>query len=782
MNKIKKNNDVLGDNYFNLGRNYYRIGEINRALSYLKQSELTFSQLPKGQYVIDRLVGVFQELATIHLEQNNLDSALIFLQKSDDLFKIKKNIRSEFTNKKLLGEFYKRIGDKAKAKLFFNEAIKMVLEQNGSFRIIASTARQYTNLASLEYDLQNYSEALYNYQKALTHLFYNMGEEAEFPNPIDLQVVRTLDGIQALDGKAKSLYQLYLQNQDLSQLELALSTYQLAAELIKKARQDIMTSGSKQQLAGEVLPVYERAIQVALKMHEVTGEQKYLDQALTFAESNKAILLLESINEQVAKNYGGIPDSLQEKERDVRINIAFYQKNINGEKQKGEKGDAAKISEWEKELFELQQAYSDLVGLLEKEYPKYYSFKYDTRLAELNTIQDQLLDRKSALVEYFVGEQNIFLFLITKENAQVITIAKNETFEEDVQQLLDAVNTPATEPSSIQSFTQLSYQTYQKYLAPALANLPDRITRLIIIPDDRLTYMPFEVLLQEQLEEGTDNVNQKKLPYLLKKYQISYSYSSTLLVNSFGKTKQNAGKPLLAMAPSFNSPLASVNRNCTPEDLYSLQCSPLEVETIAKKLGGVSIIGRAADREFFIQQAGQYRILHLATHSCTDQENPMLSKIYFSDEDLSNYDLYNLELSADLAVLSSCNSGSGKLIEGEGVMSLSKGFIHAGCPSTLISLWSVDDCATSDIMIRFYDQLEKGLAKDEALRKAKLSYLESVDKLHQHPYYWAAFVQMGNFVPLHHRGWPKTYYLVGMLILLAGGIFWKKNRRSKQAA
>lgn len=772
-------NDNLATLYLDLGKIYEKIGNYQLSFSYLFLSKSVLLELDKGDYVNDQITIVYQELARNLLKREELDSAFVYLEKAIGNQK-KFNTIYEYVNYEILGEYYRKRKEFYLSRKNFKKAYEIALGSKNAINV-TSTARQYTNLANLEYELQNYQEALDNYQKALTHLFYNFEEEGDYPNPSSLQVARPLDGIQGLHNKAKTLYHLYLENQNLEDLELSLSTYQLAAQLIKKARQDIMTSGSKQLLAGEVLPVYEGAIQTALKLQEITGDKNYLEQAFQFAESNKAILLLESINEQVAKNYGGIPDSLQEKERDLRIDIAFYEKTINKEKQKGEEGDVEKIDEWEKVLFDLRQDYADLVDLLEKEYPRYYEFKYDTRLAQVADIQTQLLDRKSALIEYFVGEEQLFLFRITKTDLQVFAIPKTESYTKEVQELLDAINTPVTNATAIDSFAAVSQAVYEKYLSPALKGLSSTVDRLIVIPDDRLTYLPFEVLLEQPLQEAGDGSGLAQLPYLLKHYRLNYSYSSTLLLNSLNEEREEAPKSMLAMAPSFNSPLASTNRNCTPEQLYSLQCSPFEVETIGNKLNGKYIVGKEAVRDHFIREASQYRILHLATHSCSDQENPMMSKIYFADGDLSNYELYNMELGADLAVLSSCNSGSGKLVRGEGVMSLSKGFIHAGCPSTVISLWSVDDCATSDIMIRFYEQLGRGQSKDGALQNAKLNYLETVDKLHQHPYYWAAFVQMGNFDPLQQKGWPRAYYLVLGLILVAGGVFWNRSRRRAAA-
>ena len=173
--------------------------------------------------------------------------------------------------------------------------------------------------------------------------------------------------------------------------------------------------------------------------------------------------------------------------------------------------------------------------------------------------------------------------------------------------------------------------------------------------------------------------------------------------------------------------------------------------------------------------------MHLATHACINEQDPMLSKIYFSDDYLTYYDLNNLELNADLAVLSACNTGNGKLEKGEGVMSIAKGFIQAGVPSVVTSLWSVDDCATSDIMIHFYKYLKEGQVKDEALRNAKLEYLQTADKAHAHPFYWGAFVQFGNTNSLDYlsEGEPwTTFIFIGLLgimfYVLLRRVYYKK--------
>ena len=532
------------------------------------------------------------------------------------------------------------------------------------------------------------------------------------------------------------------------------------------------------------MPIYEGAIRVALELNRVTGKEAYLEQAFQFAESNKAILLLESINEEAAKNYGGIPDSLLEKESSLRVEIAFYQRIINEEKQKKEKEKTEKIKTWESELFDFRQKYNNLVDLLETEYPKYYQLKYDTRLVSVKEVQERLLNEESILIEYFVGEDNIYLFQISNQAFKVLELPKSEQFKTELNAFLNVLNRPRGSASSFEEYIHLAHGTFNQYLASALDGISDDIKRLIIIPDDLFNFLPFEVLLIQEAERTDLTYSPSKLHYLLEAYVLNYNYSATLLANSIQEKPARRGKlkPLLAMAPSFSSPLINNNRNCSADELYSLSCSPYEVKSIGELSNGKVVLGIEATKERFEREAPKYRILHLATHSCADQEDARFSKIYFMDDYLSNLDLFNLDLQAELAVLSSCNTGSGQLVRGDGVMSLSKGFIHAGIPSTLISLWAVDDCATSDVMILFYNELKKGKSKDEALQQAKIKYMEQVDKAHQHPYYWAAFVQMGSYSPINmeNRFNRWQWLLLGMGLLAGAGLVYQK--RIKKAA
>ncbi|NUM82175.1 CHAT domain-containing protein [bacterium] len=215
------------------------------------------------------------------------------------------------------------------------------------------------------------------------------------------------------------------------------------------------------------------------------------------------------------------------------------------------------------------------------------------------------------------------------------------------------------------------------------------------------------------------------------------------------------------------------------EGLRSLPWSEKELDAIAEVLPGKFYKFTDASEERFKSEAPKHRIIHLATHAIIDDKAPLYSKLIFAknpkgreDGLLHTYELYNMRLNADLAVLSACNTGSGMLVRGEGVISLARGFLYAGCPSIVMSLWSIDDKSTSLLMRNFYEGLSQGLTKDEALRESKLKMINSGDPVMSNPYYWAGFVTIGDTRPIRieNPGRPDwwIYILAGIIIVLAG--------------
>ncbi len=282
----------------------------------------------------------------------------------------------------------------------------------------------------------------------------------------------------------------------------------------------------------------------------------------------------------------------------------------------------------------------------------------------------------------------------------------------------------------------------------------------MIIPDDELNYLPFEALQDE---------NKK---YLLEQFSVQYQFSTAL----FGDNPQSGYlAKSLAFAPFINAGF--------PEDaagtFYSvLPASKDEVEN----LNGKILTDTSATKKNFLRHSNSYPLLHLATHATVNNDTPAHSFIAFYPHD-RDYKLYAGEIaslrldSVKLVILSACETGTGKLIKGEGLMSLSRAFAYAGCPDIITSLWKAEDRTTSFITQRLHYYLEKRYSKDMALQQAKLDLLKSneIDPRYKTPDYWAHLIYIGNYE--EDRG-SKTWWWIALAII-GGAFLYKMVRRKK---
>ncbi|MEM9856895.1 MAG: CHAT domain-containing protein, partial [Bacteroidota bacterium] len=196
-----------------------------------------------------------------------------------------------------------------------------------------------------------------------------------------------------------------------------------------------------------------------------------------------------------------------------------------------------------------------------------------------------------------------------------------------------------------------------------------------------------------------------------------------------------------------NTNISELRGSSLVDNLGELPGSTKELDNISKLWPGLTFKGQDATEAAFRKHAPSAGIIHLATHSLVDHNNPMNSVIVFSENNqneedglLHTYELLNMKLNASLVTLSACNTGVGKYYEGEGMISLATGFNMAGVDNIVMSLWPVPDQTTSVIMTSFYSYLQKGKEVSEALRQAKLDFISSQDENLKHPYYWAGFV------------------------------------------
>jgi CHAT domain-containing protein len=335
-------------------------------------------------------------------------------------------------------------------------------------------------------------------------------------------------------------------------------------------------------------------------------------------------------------------------------------------------------------------------------------------------------------------------------------------------------------------FVSLGRKFYNILIEPCL-EYTDR-KNLTIVPDGAITYIPFEALVIEDTD--TEYINYMTLPYMIKEYSIGYSHSSTLMFSKRLQTKSPL-KKVLAFAPNYNNPVHEIDPVLMRQVFEGTEyMAPLvgtikEVQSIDETVPADVFINEQATESNFKKFASDYNVLHLAMHTFMKDDDPLYSLLAFSDvsgdtlEDnrLYAYEIYNLKLNASMAVLSSCNSGLGKMQKGEGMMSLARGFIYAGCPSIVMTLWQVADKSSSELMTSFYRYLKKGKSKQEAMRLAKTDYLELADDLTSNPYFWSGFVVLGDSSPIYKKS-GLAYWMVVITVFI-GFMMYMQYRRSR---
>jgi len=363
---------------------------------------------------------------------------------------------------------------------------------------------------------------------------------------------------------------------------------------------------------------------------------------------------------------------------------------------------------------------------------------------------------------------------------------------QNVMMELTNVNIGDTNLKNYITFTTSANQLYQKLIEPL--KLGNKISDLIIIPDGKLAYIPFDALLTKLPDQH--KIDLRSLSYLIYAYSVTYSYSATLHFDYF-KFRNQTGNNILAFAPEYGSKEIDININntayrnneSTRAFLRPLPGARDEVMGLSRFQNCKALLGAEASESSFKTLATDYDILHLAMHTIINDSLPMFSKLVFStlndtieDGFLNTQEIYNMKLNARLAVLSACNTGSGVMRGGEGVMSLSRAFLYAGCPSIVMTLWEVEDKVSAEIMLNFYRFLFKGYSKSEALRKAKLEHIKNADPLKAHPYFWQGYLLVGDPSPIKLNNNILISILIFSVILVLFIHFLSKHFKRRKKA
>lgn len=781
--------DDLAWTYGNLSGTWYRKKDFPKAFAYAKKALDILEKHAPGKYSVVNIIA-YNDLANCCTEMQEYDKALGYLQKALKIHREKGlNDQIEVTLHNL-GHLYRMMERYTEANDYLGQAIKLYGPKHVNYGKIC---RHLGYIAQRQGD---YPKALEWQQKALLALTDTFAYQDVLVNPAPQRVNAYLDFLFTLRDKAETLRLFAKKENRPAYQDAALATYDLAAGLLDSMRAEYQ-EGSRQFWNQEARPIMENAIELSMELYKSSGKQVYLEQAFRYAERSKALLLAEALRESAAKQQAGVPKNLLQEEKTLKIDIAFYKNRIFREQQK-KSPDADKILLWQTKILNCNRAYDALLANLKKSYPEYYQIKYQQPEMSMAAVQ-KALPAHTGLVEFFSGDRGIYAFYVDRVSISGHAFQPDSNFNQALETLLTSLHDrnrvieAGRSATAVDQYAQTAAALYQHLLAPALKTPP---RQLIIIPDGKLAYLSFELLLTDD-KNATKKTSYAALPYLLRQSTVRYEYSAALAIEA--PTHGRPSQEFAGFAPRYSGSLTNMEaRGALPEncddansaDFAPLQNNQQEVKQIAQQLQGQAFLADQATETLFRENATQQRILHLAMHGFLNDCDPLYSGLVFSndlpkvqqdatstqtDGILYTYEIYNLHLNAELAVLSACNTGRGKLAKGEGVISLARAFKYAGCANVLMSLWQADDQATALIMQDFYRYLQQGLGKDAAIRQAKLDYLDGNNR--NHPFFWGAFVLIGNDQPLR-SGSSWIWYSAGILMLSLGAVYlWKRKKK-----
>jgi len=647
------------------------------------------------------------------------------------------------------------------------------------------------------------------YFQAVVHIFSYYAMQGEYNTALDYiqdGITRCMrnknikkEDIEFENVKYLNWYAHYLQYSAFLYREIAKSTND-SLRLLLKSFQDsqqsiIAIEKFKKQLnfESDILKVnketeyiYFKSIEASSRLFKTLNADSLIVKMYGFSEMEKASALLRGLQKDISLRTSNLPDSVFKKAYELQGRLSSVEAKRYEQKADYNIVDD-KILQANSNFYKLVADIEDLEKRLETNYPEYKKNKYNVLEPNVDFVKQ--LSKEKNIIEYVLSDEKIYSILINNGHLYFNDIQYDKGFKDSIltyhQQISNGGNLNFSN-NEYSRFVELSNYLYRQLIEPFADKLSDK--PLLIVPDNELSLIPFESLVQKP--DVSSRVDYGGLPYLIKDYDISYTYSITLLeIQSKAMVDKNIRK-VFAMAPGYNklSSESGSEGSGYRDSLGPLKGAKQEVTLIRDRLKGKHYFNKKATEEEFKKHASEYSLLHLAMHTLINDEEPLYSKMIFtpdadSVEDglLHTYELRELKLNADLVVLSACNTGFGRISNGEGIIGLSRGFLQSGCRSLLATLWSVSDLISIDIINGFYENLEAEKDLATSLSEAKRSYLENNQGFYTHPFFWSGFIVIGNTEPIQlYKTFPtKKLFLILSGILIASLLLLLLYKRKK---
>jgi len=699
----------------NIGAVTSKLGNDREALTYFEKARVTFQEIGDKKYegwVIGTMGAIYKGLG-------DHDKCLQCLTRALEIAKEIGDKQSEIDHLGNLGSYYQELGENEKSAKYFDEGLKIAEEIGG--KVAQSEILIFQGI--LHRNLKDYDRSIEDFKKSL-------------------KVANELGVLRPAWNSELGLAVTYEVKGDFGN---ALNHYKSALETVESIRGKLVTEEQKVGFLGETLKIYEGLIGLLFKMRDRDQNLGHIEEAFQVAERAKSRAFLELLAEAKVNLAAGIAQELENEEKALQKQLTEIQQKILDPEVKADERESLYET-----LRSLETRYNDFILDLRKKNPAYASVAYPEPYT-LDKARSQLLDDTTYILEFVVGEEQIYLWAISKDK---ILWARSFPREKGFLEKIADYQTQIAQ-RKINFNIRLGKDIYDGLLKDALENIP-RSSHLIIIPDGFLLRFPFEALVKE--------LKGNRPTYLLEDYVVSYAPSASVLGEVIARQRPSADRPadLLAVGnPVFEdgggaakNPLEYLRAGGM--HLTSLPYAEKEVFSIAQlyqtkgKTAASYVRGDASEEVIKSGKAGSSKTLHFATHGLIDDRIPALSGLLLApsrkpegdDGFLRLNEIFQLKLQADLVTLSACETALGKEVRGEGIIGLTRAFFYAGARSVLASLWMVSDQSTSILMKDFYAEYLDGEKPAPALRLAKIKLLGNKDPLYQHPFFWASFIMM----------------------------------------
>lgn len=786
--------------YLNLATVFFHLGDHGRARELLELARQDRSSvLEPGD---PQLIAIQQRFANLEVEAGNLDRARVlandFLISTERAF----GTRSESYRQasQLLGDIRRQQGDLAQADSLFSCSIAaaptgkdrdtddilrstlqsraLAREAAGRWNEAITDLREARAIAVHTYDSTHYTVARADLLLAEAHL--GAGDPAA-------ALVRVREAMRIVEERSQALKADMVPHafpgpellsdalywKVIAERAMSGDTFNkewnadldLAITSLSRNKAGVEDEAGKLLLVASQERLFDLAVDLAYEGRAVLGTTATAQRILQLSEAHRSTLLKERLNAFKGIRFAGVPDSVVAREQELITALAVTA---------ADRGSATA-------MHANDSAYHAFLVRLEKTHPTYFALRYGEPTTTLADLRRHLLKPGRHLLSFSITDSSLHTLVIGHGDEHIL-----RTSAAGLEKEVSAFNT-AIAQRNVAEYVRLGHALYQRLIAPAAPYLTG--TELLIIPDGPLHTINFETLLDAPSDRAG-----YKAHLLVHRYAMANLLSATTAVR-FAELARERTAATLALAPGFTDEVKQRYRaqvaDSTRLDKHFLSYvrQPFALRT-AEGLGSVMradlLLGMQANERGFREAAPRYGILHLGTHAEMNAKDPMYSRLVLSkdgegvdpDQDgyLHAYEIYELDLRAQLAVLTACETGAGAT-DGEGVRSIGYSFAYAGCPSLVMSLWNIDEKVSAEVIERFYDYLADGLPKHEALRKAKLDHLATATDELAMPYYWAGLVLVGDVEPVGLSWWSRyRWWLVAGLLLLIAGTFWWRRR------